>query len=246
MPIVVQARGGIKTLRPKQLWPQLARGLLILASNFFNAIAVRHLPLTIFYIVIFTSPMLVAVMAAFFLRERLDWRKSLAILTGFAGVIVAVNPMASAATGDWTGYAATMAGALAFSVNIVWLRTMTQTESLESLLFMASIVNAAGGFAPSLFNFKPLTMNALAAVLGAGLFSVLGNLASFKALRQAPAATVSQFHYTQIVTGAFVGYLIWGDVPTVHLIVGAIVIVASGLYIANHARKTARAPLAPE
>jgi len=246
MPLAAQARGDIGILRPKKLWPQLLRGLLILGSNFFNAIAVRHLPLTVFYVVVFTSPLLVAIMAAFFLHERLDWRKTVAILAGFAGVIIAVDPTASVATGDWIGYAATMAGALAFSANIVWLRTMTQTESLESLVFIASIVNVVGGFAPALTDFRPLPVNALAAVLGAGLFSVLGNLASFKALRQAPAAIVSQFHYTQIVTGALVGYLIWRDIPTTHLIAGAIIIVGAGLYVANHARKAARAPLVPE
>jgi drug/metabolite transporter (DMT)-like permease len=58
-----------------------------------------------------------------------------------------------------------------------------------------------------------------------------------QAYKLAPAATVAPFHYSQIITGGLIGYFIWHDVPSLHLLIGAIIIIASGLYIATHARR---------
>jgi drug/metabolite transporter (DMT)-like permease len=67
--------------------------------------------------------------------------------------------------------------------------------------------------------------------------SVAGNLFYSFALKHTTAANVAQFHYTQIITGAIIGYLMWQSVPTPFLIVGSVIIIASGLYIATRARK---------
>jgi drug/metabolite transporter (DMT)-like permease len=74
-----------------------------------------------------------------------------------------------------------------------------------------------------------------------GLFNVSGNLFNSIALRLTDAATVEQFHYTQIIAGALLGYLIWDEIPTQHLIVGAVIIIASGLYVAHAHYKSGRA-----
>jgi len=55
-------------------------------------VALRHLSLTMFYILVFTAPMVIALLSSVFLREGLTWRKGVAIVAGFAGVVIAVNP----------------------------------------------------------------------------------------------------------------------------------------------------------
>src|SRR5258708_2188221 len=68
-------QGKFKTLWPKNPRAQLLRATLALSSNFFNAIALKHLTLTLFYVTVFTAPMMAALLAAFFLREKLSWQK---------------------------------------------------------------------------------------------------------------------------------------------------------------------------
>ncbi len=65
-----------------------------------------------------------------------------------------------------------------------------------------------------------------------GLFCVVGSVCFFAALKHASAATVSQYHYSQLLTGAFIGYLLWHEKPTVAMLLGAVLIIASGCYTA--------------
>ena len=68
---------------------QLVRSGLDFANNLCVVIALRHLPLTLFYILVFLAPMATALLASIFLRERLGWRKIVAVIGGFAGVVIA-------------------------------------------------------------------------------------------------------------------------------------------------------------
>src|SRR5580658_981439 len=86
------ARRQVHVLRPKRLDRQLARACLDMVNNVCVVIALRHLTLTLFYILVFTAPMVIALLSAIFLREGLPLRKGLAILAGFAGVVIAVDP----------------------------------------------------------------------------------------------------------------------------------------------------------
>jgi drug/metabolite transporter (DMT)-like permease len=101
-------QGNPHRLLPKSPVRLVVRSCLDLANNLCVVVALRHLPLTLFYILVFLAPMVTALLTAVFLRERLGWRKVLAIVGGFAGVVIAVNPFGTARQGDWIGYAACM------------------------------------------------------------------------------------------------------------------------------------------
>jgi len=230
-------RGEIKKLWPRRPRPQLGRSFLGLTTMIFNAIALKHLPLTVFYVIVFMAPMMTAILAALILREHLNWQKTLAILCGFAGVIYAINPGASMRSGDWIGYASAAIGTTAFAANMVWLRVMTRTESVQSLAFFSGFIYVAACLIPTVLHFAAPTKLFIGILILTGVFNMFGNLCHYKALKHTTAANVSQFHYTQIVMGALIGYAIWRDVPHLHLILGAVMIVGSGLYIAAHARR---------
>jgi drug/metabolite transporter (DMT)-like permease len=219
------------------IWPkrQFVRSCLDLINCLCVVVAIRHLPLTLFYILVFMSPMVTAILAAWFLHEHLDWRKSLAIVAGFAGVVVAVDPFGSARQGDWIGFAACMVCVCCFSVNMVWSRTMTQTEKPESLVFFSGLLMAAYGFGCMIWQVEPVTIRLTAAFVAMGFFCTVGNICFFVALKHTSAANVSQYHYTQLITGALIAYLFWHEVPTISMLAGGILIVGSGLYIAVEA-----------
>jgi len=226
------ARGEVRALRPRNLPGQLVRSLLDLGNNLCVVVALRHLSLTLFYILVFLAPMVTTTLSAIFLRERLTWRKAAAIVTGFAGVVVAVDPFSSARQGDWTGFAACMVCVACFSVNMVWSHVMTQTESPQSLTFFSGAMMTVMGFGLMLWHAQPLTPELAGGLCGMGLFCATGTMCFFVALRHTSAATVSQYHYTQLLTGAVVAYLIWHTRPTGSMVLGGILIAASGLSIA--------------
>jgi drug/metabolite transporter (DMT)-like permease len=234
--IALVARGFLqgkpRGLLPKSPSRQLVRSLLDLANNLCVVVALRHLPLTLFYILVFMAPMVTALLATVFLRERLGWRKIVAVLGGFAGVLIAVNPFGAARQGDWIGYAACMVCVLCFSANMVWSRVLMRTETPESLTFFSGIVQASAGALLMLGHAEPVNLKLGVTLAAMGLFCAFGSMCFFVALQSTSPVHVSQCHYTQLVTGALVTWLIWREVPTVWMIAGSVLIVAAGLLMA--------------
>ncbi|HEY2471942.1 MAG TPA: DMT family transporter [Terracidiphilus sp.] len=226
-----------------RLWPvrprrQFVRSCLDLANNLCVVVALRHVPLTLFYILIFLAPMSITVLAAIFLHEKVGLRKAVAVAAGFAGVVIAVNPFSASRQGDWIGFAACMVCVSCFSVNMVWSRVLTRTESPESLAFFSGMVMAVAGGGAMLVHAEPVSGQLLAGLFAMGAFCAAGSICFFMAVKHTTASNVSQYHYTQLVTGALVSYLVWRELPTVWMVIGGGLIVASGLYIAVLARRS--------
>lgn len=230
-------RGGARTLRPHRVELQLTRACLDLGNNFGVVIALRHLSLTTFYVLVFSAPMVIALLSAIFLHEGLSWRKALAVVAGFAGVVAALHPWNNARGGDWIGFLACMVCVACFSTNMVWSRVLTRTESPISLAFFSGLVSAAAGGALMLFHAEPLTPRLAAGLFAMGLFCAAGTLCFYNAVKHTSAANVSQYHYTQLLTGTILSYVIWRDKPGRWLILGGLLILASGLYIAVTAQE---------
>jgi drug/metabolite transporter (DMT)-like permease len=229
-------RRDTQALRPRNLKRQILRACLDMGNNVCVVIALRHLTLTLFYILVFMSPMVIALLSALFLREGLPWRKGLAIVAGFSGVVIAVHPWGSERQGDWIGFVACGVCVACFSVNMVWSRVLTRTEPPESLAFFSGLVTAAVGLVLMLFHAEPLSVRQLAGLFAMGLFCALGTLCFYIAVKHTSAANVSQYHYTQLITGTLISYLVWHDKPGFFVMAGAALIFASGLYIAVAAR----------
>lgn len=225
-------RGQIYALRPHRLHRQVVRACLDMGNNVCVVIALRHLTLTLFYILVFTAPMVIALLSAVFLREGLSWKKASAIIVGFAGVVIAVHPWSSAHEGDWIGFGACMVCVACFSLNMVWSRVLTRTERPESLAFFSGLVTAAAGFALMTLHAVSLTPRLTAGLFAMGLFCALGTLCFYIAVKHTTAANVSQYHYTQLITGTLVSYLVWHDKPGTWIVTGGLLILASGLYVA--------------
>ena len=228
----------LRVLRPTRLLPQLLRACLDLANTLCVVVALRHLPLALFYILVFFAPLVTTLLEAVFLHEALNWRKSIAILVGFLGVVIAVNPLSLDHPGDWTGYLACLVCVAAFSINMVWSRVMTQTESPESLTFFSGLLTAAVGALAMLGHTAPIHIGLAAILAGTGLFCVVGSLCFFAALKHASAATVSQYHYSQLLTGALIGYLFWHEKLSPSMLLGAVLIIGSGGYTATRVYQT--------
>jgi drug/metabolite transporter (DMT)-like permease len=230
--LYAKARHELKVLWPTLPRRQLVRSCLDLTNNLCVVVALRHVSLTLFYILVFLSPICITFLAAVFLHEKIGARKAVAIMLGFAGVVIAVNPFGTSRQGDWIGFAACMVCVSCFSVNMVWSRVLTRTESPESLVFFSGIMMILAGSAGMVWHAAPLNWMVLGGLAAMGAFCSAGAICFFVAVKHTSASTVSQYHYTQLVTGALVTFLIWRELPTVWMVLGGALIVAAGLYIA--------------
>jgi len=225
-------QGKVRELWPKKPMNQIIRSLLAFGCVTCNAIALKHLPLTVFYVVVFTSPMIVALLASCTLREHLSWSKIIAIVVGFVGVVIAIDPWDHLSGGDWIGYAAATGSAVFYSFATTMLRFTSQSETTHSIIFMTGMVEVILGFGLMFWHAVPVPLSVLMIMALMGAVCGSGSIFNANALKHTDAATVEQFHYTQIIFGALIGYAIWHEVPTHNTVFGAIVIVVSGIYIA--------------
>lgn len=240
--IISALRGRIAKLRPKKFAVLNFLGLLFLLNYLIFLTALARLPIANFYTILFLAPTVGAIVAAVFLHEHLNIQKILAIIAGFIGVVIAINPTHLFDNpDDWLAYGAAFAGMIVIVTQMVILRWLGDRESRESTAFYPRIFSIIGGAIGILvMGFEPLSMREVLYCFGVGGVGSLGWLCMAEAYKLAPAAKVMPFHYSQIITGDLVGYCIWHDVPTLHLLLGASVIIISGLYIATHGQRSAQ------
>ncbi len=238
-------RRSLGNLRPRSLGRQVLRALLDMMNNVCVVIALRHLSLTMFYILVFTSPMVISLLSAIFLGERITRRKALALVVGFGGVVIAVAPFSHTQRIDLIGLASCLVCVACFSVNMVWSRVLTRTEPPESLAFCSGLVTAIAGLMLTSLHPRPLTPTLWLALGMMGVFCAAGTLSFYFAVKHTSASNVSQYHYTQLLTGALISYLVRQEKPGLSMLVGGSLIIGSGLLIALAARN-AQAALRPD
>jgi drug/metabolite transporter (DMT)-like permease len=119
---------------------------------------------------------------------------------------------------------------------MVWSRVLTRTEPPESLAFCSGLVTAIAGLALTSLHPHPLTPTLWIALGMMGIFCAAGTLSFYVAVKHTTASNVSQYHYTQLVTGALISYIVWHDRPGLPMLIGGSLIIGSGLVIALTAR----------
>ena len=223
------ARTGVRALfsieRP---WLQAARASLGAIEVGFFYWAVAYLPLADAMTYYLAGPIYVTVMAALFLGERVGWRRWSAVTVGFAGVVIALGP--SASSFGWYALIP-FVGSLIYSVFLVTTRVLRGTPDVA----MAAWQVAAGlalGIVATPFAWKPFDNAGDALLIGVlGMVSLAAIVGTNRSLAIAPASVVVPYQYTLIVWAVFFGYVVFGDVPSPGMIVGAAIIVAAGLFI---------------
>lgn len=228
--------GLMHTTRP---WLQIFRSALLVVSTLLAFTAIRYLQLDEQVSIIFTAPFMVAALSGPILGERISWRRWLAIVAAFGGVLVVTRPFA-----DSIHPAAllTCGAAFFYAVYIICTRILARTDSNETTLFYSNIVGAAvmSAVVP-FFWVTPDSLLTVFLMLVAGAFGSVGHYLLIIAHRYAPAGVLAPYIYAQMLSMTALGYLVFGDVPNRWTLVGAAIVVASGLYLLSLDRRAASA-----
>jgi drug/metabolite transporter (DMT)-like permease len=229
MGLLLAPIAGAKLVRVAS-WPQQGlRALMLVSMTALNFTALQWLQLAEVSAIQFSAPIIVAALSAWWLRERIDARRWLAILGGFAGVLLVIRP---GAEGFHPAVFLTLLNAAIFAVFSLLTRRMAASETPESMQWMSAL-GAVIAIAPfALWQWRwPEGALSWALIGACGLAGGVGHLLVARAHRHASAAVLGPFFYQQILYMAFWGWLVFGQAPDALVIAGAAVVVTSGLYL---------------
>ncbi len=212
---------------------QTARTILLVSEIGLYVFAFRHLPLAEISAVSGTGPMVVTAMSAILLREIVGIRRWLAVVAGFIGVLIIVQP-GYAAFNPWM--LIPLGGTVLWSLYQVLTRLVSQyDDSARTTMFTGTIGFGLLCIALPFF-WDPVDAEWLVKLLLLAAFGVAGHSVLIKALSLAPANLLQPLSYSGMVWAVLFGWLFFDDIPAPATILGSVIIVASGLYTLHRQR----------
>jgi drug/metabolite transporter (DMT)-like permease len=226
-------------LRTQRFKTQITRSFLLLGSTTFNFLALKHLRLDQTTTVGFLTPLTVALLAGPMLGEWIGWRRALAILIGFAGILVAIRPGFTDVHPAFLFSFGSMLCYAIFSIVTRYLAAFDKAEvTLFYSLFAGTLMVAPFALADWVW---PADKFIWLLLLSMGVYGGLGHYLFILAHRHSPASIIAPFLYISLLTHSTAGYLVFGHLPDRWTLGGAAIVIASGLYLLQRERATSRA-----
>lgn len=221
--------GGIRSLRTGRKAWHLLRTVLAVGAMFGFFYGLAEMPLVKAFTLGYTAPLMMTALSALFLDEPVGWRRWTAVLFGFIGVLVMLRP----GTGELSLAAiAVLIAAFCYACQAITARRLAATESTLALSFWVvvgpmivstAVLDRDSWLDPDLVGWTLL--------IGAGVGSVVAWIGMVNGYRSASPALLAPLEYMALVGGAIAGYIFWDEVPDIWVAVGALIIVASGLFV---------------
>ena len=227
------SRDKTRILAVKSPMMQIARGLFLVVCGLLFVLGVRQLPMAEATAISFVSPLMITMLSIPLLGEVVGIRRWAAVVVGLIGVLVVVRP----GTGGFQPAALFgVASAFFWSMALVITRKMSTTERPATTLLWSSVIGliVLSGLLPFNYAWPTPTQFGLALVLGC--LASAGQWMVVLAHRQAPASVLAPFSYVQLLWAVVLGYLVFAAVPDRWTLLGAGIIIASGLYTAHRER----------
>lgn len=201
-------------------------GILMLWSFVFS---LRTLPLADAYAIFFAAPLLITVLSAWWLKEYVAPRHWLVIALGFLAVCFMLKPD----TGQWLslGALAALLAAFCYAVSAITVRILARSDSAGNMVFWLMTFITLGAGMLALPQWQPLQSALWLTYLLIGVSGFIGQLAITEAFRIAPGSVVAPFEYTALLWAIGFDIVLWQVFPDSRMLIGATVIMASGLYL---------------
>lgn len=230
-------RYGIRLVRPNRPKAQIGRGVLLLGSTILYFFGLSRLDMASGAAIQLTGPLMVTALSAPLLGERVGWRRAVAVGVGFIGALIVIQPGVDM---RWPALFF-VASAVCSTFYQISTRYLAGHDTPATAATVAAVVGAAllTPVAPFVWTTPEDTLTVVLFV-ALGVFAGLGHFLLTSAYRYAGASTLAPFSYAHLIGAAAVGYIVFGDFPDQWTWVGAGIIVAAGLYVAQREAMHAR------
>ena len=230
---------GVGALVPKQIWLNLLRGAIMSMAVMIFFATLRYMPIADALAVFFLEPFILTILSVIILKEKVGWRRRIAVLIGFAGAMLIVQPSYQV-----FGPVSLMpiCTAFLFAVYLILTRQMASKDHPLTMQFASGIGGVLTlGIAvtiATLLDWKDFSSPEIpefgirwGLIFAIGAIASVGHLIVVMAFRLASASILAPFQYLEIVTGTIIGFWLFGEFPDALKWVGIAIIVASGIYL---------------
>ena len=223
----------LRTVRPGL---QFLRSLLILATTVLYFGAIHYIPLADANAIMALSPVIVTALAVPVLGERVGLHRWLAVAAGFAGAVIIIRPGLDVMN---TASVVILSAAFCNALYQICTRLLSRSDPVLTILIHTGTLGVVATSAVAPFTWVTPDITGWALMVTMGALGSVGHFMLIKAYSYAPAPAISPYAYSGLAWSALLGFGIFGDIPDAWTIIGALVIVASGLYILHreHVRR---------
>lgn len=224
------ASGGWRCLRPVRMSLHLLRGAIAIAMMAGFVYALKRMPMSDAYAISFVAPLLITALSGPILGERVGRARWMAIVVGFAGVLVALRPGAEGMAGA-AGLAVLLA-ALGYAVSAITVRVLARTDTPQAIVsWLMALLALGAGVIAAVAGWVPVAMAHWWLIVGVGIAGTLGQYLITIAFLRGEASVLAPLEYTALAWGLLLDWFVWQALPDATTWLGAAIIVASGLYL---------------
>jgi drug/metabolite transporter (DMT)-like permease len=210
--------------------PLHLRGLVESIAAIFFFLGLMYLPFGELYSLMNLAPILITASGAFILGEKVGWRRWTAVICGFVGVLIVIDP-----NNLKFGFAfiyPLIAAIFITQRDTITRKFLNQFDSLQIVFITSFSVTVFFGFGMFL-NYKPINLE----IFLSAFFVTLGYYFSVLTIKAANISTTSPFRYTIIIFGIILGYFIFNEIPALNMVLGSLIIMGSGIFIILRQKK---------
>ena len=210
------------------------RGLLEFLSAIFFFIGIAFLPFANVYILLSMAPILLTAFGAIFLNEKVRWRRWSAVILGFIGVVVVINPGKLESS---YYFIFPIIAAILLSIRDMFTKNFKKDYPSLQIAFMTCFVVTALFGLLSIYRFYHFSLIDIFILFIAAFFLALGYIFSVATIKIALVSVTSTFRYSVILWGILYGYFLFDEVPSNNSYIGALIIIISGLIIISRQKQ---------
>src|ERR1700691_367280 len=226
--LLVMRAGGLPVMRTNRLAGQFGRAVIWGGSNAASFVGYHLLPLADAIALTFAAPLFLTALSYPILKERVSRERWIAVSVGFVGVLVMAHPSGAE---NALGVAGAVGCAVCNAVGTLTVRDLCRTEHSASIVTWTAIFMTLMALPALPFFWMTPTPVDFLLFCSIGLIGGISQYWTTQALSYAPAAAVSPFNYTALIWGSIIGLVVWGELPTPPIIIGAAIVTLTGLYL---------------
>jgi drug/metabolite transporter (DMT)-like permease len=216
----------------------VVRGLIGVTSMMLGFFALTRLPLPEATAIGYAAPLIIVILSAVLLQERVHVFRWTTVLVGLVGVLIILWPRLTVFSGgeglgntEAIGAIAALLSAILSAFAMLQVRNLVQTERTEAIVTYFFITASVLSLFTLPFGWAWPTAEQAALLVGAGVFGGIGQLLLTNCYRHADMSVIAPFEYVSLILTLVIGFVIFADVPTLTMILGALIIVASGIAV---------------
>jgi len=226
--LILAIRGELSELVTKRpLHHALRGGIGFFAPvTFFTSL--KALPLADATVVFFSSSFVLTAASALFLKEKIGMHRWSAVVIGFVGVVIAINPQGGGPVGS---YLLVLCAAVIYSMIFISGKHLSKQDSVISLVFSLQLGMGAVATIALPWVWVPISITVLGELFLMAVIALVAHFVFAAAFARADVSALAPFEYTALVWATLIGYVIWLDIPSTEVWIGAVIIISCGLYV---------------